>query len=291
MKTEIKKCPLCGSEKYFIVYQFDNFSILACRNCGLRRRNLRLTKTDREKLYSKKYFTAEQKEYFAPCLKDIANDDFRIRDFSSRLIELEGLVDGKKKRMLDIGCATGTFMKLAEQRGWKTQGIDISTFAINIAKNQGLQARVASVEDFSLPKYKFDVITAWEVVPNFERINLGFAKIKRMLKPNGVLVVQLTVTDSLLFDLSNLIYRLSLGRVALFVKNGYPINHTCHFSRRTLKKFMRKHGFKIVKSENIEFNFRYSKIPKVLLPALGLIGFIAKTVGKTTQYRLFAKRV
>lgn len=289
MKFVSKTCPLCGSQKASVAYQFEHFSILTCKKCGLQRRNLKLDQKERQKLYSKHYFVTEQKEYFAPCLKDLQKEDNRIKDFSSRLAQLDNLLTAKTKKLLDIGCATGTFIKLAQEKNWQVQGIDISKFAIDLAKKEGLKAQVFSLENFPIPHNKFNAITAWEVVPNFENPNLGFQKIAAMLKPNGVVAIQLTVVDSLLFFLSDLLYRLSFGQLKFFIANGYPINHTCHFSRKTLKKFLAKYNLKIIKATNVEFDFRYSKMPKVILPVLQLIGFLAKKINRTTQYRVFAK--
>lgn len=284
-------CPLCGNKKSFTRYKLPKFDIYECVNCHLRKRSLKLTQDKRKQLYSKKYFTQEQKEYFAPCLSTIQKEDSRIKGFTQRLIKLESLTSTKSKNLLDIGCATGTFLKLAEERGWEAQGIDISQFAIRKAKKQKLRAIVTSIEKFPIPKNKFTAITAWEVLPNFENPNLGLQKIKSMLKPKGILAIQLTVVDSLLFDISHLIYFLSRGKLSYFVANGYPVNHSFHFSRLTLNSLLKKHGFKVISSENIEFNFQYSKMPKIIIPLLKLIGLIAKRINRTTQYRVFASQV
>lgn len=287
--TLIKTCPLCQSSKYQALYQLSNFDILKCNKCQLHRRNLKLSVKKRQQLYSKAYFTKDQKEYFAPCLKDIKKEDYRIKDFSNRLTQLNKLIKTKNKTLLDIGCATGAFVKLALVDGWQAQGIDISKYAVKLAQKQKLEIKRASIESFIKPKKKFTAITAWEVVPNFENPNLGIKKIKSMLKPNGVLAIQLTVVDSLLFDLSRFLYLVTFGQLKFFIENGYPVNHTCHFSRKTLTKFLKLHGFKIIKTNNIEFNFKYSKMPRVVLPILSLIGFIAKSINRTTQVRVFAK--
>jgi SAM-dependent methyltransferase len=288
--VKTKNCPLCHRQKYFTRYQLTKFGIYECNHCHLRRRSIKLTQNKRQNLYTKKYFTKDQKEYFAPCLNDLKKEDSRIKDFSNRLLELESLLKGKHKNLLDIGCATGTFIKLAQNRGWTVQGIDISSFAVKLAKQQKLPVQVASIENFPLPYHKFSAITAWEVLPNFENLNLSLNKIKSMLKPDGILAIQLTVVDSLLFDISHLIYQLSDGKLSYFIDNGYPINHCYHFSRSTLKSILSSHGFEVIQSSNVEFDFRYSKMPKIILPILSIIGLVAKLLNRTTQYRLFARQ-
>lgn len=243
-----------------------------------------------KKLYSKSYFTRDQKEYFSPCLRDIQYDNYRIIDFNHRLRELNGLVKTKRRRLLDIGCATGTFLILAKEAGWEGQGIDVSHYAIEIAKKNRVPVRTVSLENFPADRFKFEAITAWEVVPNFENLSLALSKIKAMLRRGGILAMQLTVVDSLIFYISHWLYCLSLGKIKMFVENGYPINHTQHFSRFTLKKALHRYGFRIVKSANVEFNYSFSKLPRWLLPFLGGLGWLSKLLGRTTQYRIYAAK-
>lgn len=287
--TKIKKCPNCEKKQFSTIYRLEKFSILECSQCALRLRSMSLKQAKIKKLYTKNYFIKEQKDYFASCLGKINPKDFRIKDFNQRLEALKSLSQSRSKKLLDIGCATGTFIKLANVKGFQAEGFDISSYAVSRAKKQKLKVRIDSIESYRPMGKKFNFITAWEVIPNFENPNLAFRKIKNMLAKDGILAIQLTVIDSLIFYLSHLIYKLSLGKFKLLIQNGYPINHRTHFSRSTLKKFLSKHGFKIIKQQNIEFNYQYSKMPKIILPFLNLIGFISKKVNRTTQYRIFAK--
>ena len=56
----------------------------------------------------------------------------------------------KKNRvsMFEVGCATGFFMDLARQRGWQTEGIDISEYAVKKAQEKGLVATAVPLESY-----------------------------------------------------------------------------------------------------------------------------------------------
>ena len=95
-----EKCDLCGIDQSFfkILYNLDNFRIMKCKKCGLVFRDIILSPQETNQLYSSDYFTKEQKDFF------FGNNDFRISDFTNRIIEIEKIYT-KKGRLLDVGCA------------------------------------------------------------------------------------------------------------------------------------------------------------------------------------------
>jgi 2-polyprenyl-3-methyl-5-hydroxy-6-metoxy-1,4-benzoquinol methylase len=287
-------CPLCGHNQYLAIYHLPDFDILKCRHCGLLARDKQLSLKKIKELYSKNYFLKQQKAYFAPCLdrNSIAKkENYRIHDFLSRLSTLNILTGKLRKKIFDIGCATGTFLELCREDHWSVAGNDVSDFAVSKAKQKNLDVTECTMEAYRPNGIKYSAVTGWEVVPNFERPDIAFAKIEQMIKPNGILAIQLTVTDSVIFYLSHLIYLISGGRWNQLVARGYPVNHAHHFTRKTLKKFLRKFDFTVIKEENIEFNFRYSYFPKILLPVFNIVSIIGRLTGKTTQYRVYAKKI
>ena len=210
-------------------------------------------------------------------------------DFILAIKSINKLNKKNNKELFDIGCATGTFLQLAQEDGFKVKGIDVSKFAIDIAKKQRLKVKVSSIESYKPKSDKFSVITAWEVLPNFEQLDKAMENIKFLLKPNGILAVQLIVVDSLIFYLCRLIYKLSFGKVHHLLSHAFSITHSQYFSRKTLNRLLKENGFKIIKKENVEFNFRFSNYPKILLPFFNIISFFSQITGKTNQYRVYAR--
>lgn len=70
----------------------------------------------------------------------------RCEEFLDCLSDLEKIVTGRM--IFDVGAATGYFLDLAKERGWKTAGSEISTFAAKEAANKGHKIYQGSLLDY-----------------------------------------------------------------------------------------------------------------------------------------------
>ena len=127
-------------------------------------------------------------------------------------------------------------------------------------------------------------------MPYIEDPRAFFAEINRILMPGGLLAIQLTVVDSLLHSLANLIYQISQGKFTLIPQRGYPFQNAHHFPRATLKQFLNPYHFHIIAEENLEINYRFSALPQIALPLLIIISALSRLTGKTIQYRVLVKK-
>ena len=65
------------------------------------------------------------------------------------------------KYVLDIGCGTGKYLKILQTKGFKTDGIDSSKIAIEMAKKiLGDNSKILYVNmfEFEIPKNKYDLV-------------------------------------------------------------------------------------------------------------------------------------
>jgi SAM-dependent methyltransferase len=79
-------------------------------------------------------------------------------------IFLEKLENIGKNKVLDIGCGSGEFMKLAKKKGFEILGIDLSSKMVEIANNRGLECK--KVDICNIDK-KYDVAVAIFDVLNY----------------------------------------------------------------------------------------------------------------------------
>lgn len=180
---------------------------------------------------------------------------------------------GRNKKILDIACYNGYIGEKIKNNNNVVFGIDASEEAVRISKQKGLIAKVSDIEK-SLP-YKnnsFDLVFAGEIIEHIVDTDFFIDEIRRVLKPNGELIITTP-------NVASLDRRLML----LFNKNpffpasfSYPANtqagHVRFFNDKLLIDFLRHKGFDIVSMKSDVWSFpgeNYLKIPARLFPSLG----------------------
>ena len=96
-------------------------------------------------------------------------------------------------RVLDLGCGSGDVMRLLVRQGFLTEGIDISEEQVELATQEGLDAREVDAFDFLAPREEtYDGIVALDFLEHFSKDELLrlLDAIRLALKPGGWLLVQ-----------------------------------------------------------------------------------------------------
>jgi len=108
------------------------------------------------------------------------------RSAVTRLRMLERAVTGR--RLLDVGCAAGYFLEAARTRGWNVAGLELSAYAVQLARRLPLEIFETSIlAPPSLPG--FDAITMWDTIEHILRPDIAVENARRLLRPGGVLAI------------------------------------------------------------------------------------------------------
>lgn len=163
-----------------------------------------------------------------------------------RKLKLINSFKSTEKKILDIGCGTGSFLSLAEKNNWKITGIEPNESARKIA-NEVTNGSVYDISELlKLKKESFDVITLWHVLEHLPNLEEHLSLIKKLLKPSGTVIVAVPNYKS--FD-------------AGFYKKhwaAYDVpRHLWHFSQVSMKKLFQKKQMTVFKTLPMRFDAFY----------------------------------
>jgi SAM-dependent methyltransferase len=104
-------------------------------------------------------------------------------------IPLRYLVIPDKGRMLDVGCGDGSIVKLAEDLGWKAEGVDFDPDAVAAAQRKGLAVHLGKLADQHYPDSSFNLVLMSHVIEHVHDPFATLGEIRRILQKGGTLVV------------------------------------------------------------------------------------------------------
>lgn len=215
-------------EPYFVK---KTFQIARCPSCKLMA--VENVPADLSPYYAKGYFTG-----------DVTLDGYMDYDLDKEVtkktyVDLLAIMGSYLKNktnpsMFEVGCATGFFMNLAEQKGWQTEGIDISEYAVKKTKEKGLAASVGTLDSYSAAK-KFDAVVMQDVIEHVKDPVDNIKKAAGLLAEKGLFV--LTTPDA-----GSLWARVWGKRWHAFV----PPQHLFYFSIKNISSVLEKNGFQVI---------------------------------------------
>lgn len=273
MKTEV--CNLCNSKDVALRYNLDTLKIYKCRKCGLVFTSQQSLQEKPREIYSKDYFTELHPNFFGDCSVDYKTKlgkSPKLKRFEQALVMINKYKNGGK--LLDLGCATGVFLDMAEANGFEVFGIDISDYAAGYArKNFNIPVETGTLSSTKHRNSSFDVITLHDCIEHVPDPTRDLRKAHALLKKEGILFVHTINEDSLMCWLADILYYGSFKLIKKPVRMIHPIHHITHFSEKTLRIMLENCGFKVV-------NFTKSEMPIANIEG----GIMAKAVATVLYF-------
>jgi 2-polyprenyl-3-methyl-5-hydroxy-6-metoxy-1,4-benzoquinol methylase len=224
------RCNLCGENRFRIIEEDQRPQyVIKCLHCGLIFVDPFPAVTDLSTHYDE--------EYYAEWLE--AQSARRLKMWRRRLEALE-----RRRRpgcLLDVGCATGTFLQLAQDGGWEVRGTEFSAYAAKYA-GEHLKADIFCGElvDARYEEASFDAVTFWHVLEHVTDPTRTLEEAHRILKPSGLLVIAVPNVNDLVMRAT---YRIVKGKPLRLFTQGEREIHLFHFSADTLQAYLQKTGF------------------------------------------------
>jgi 2-polyprenyl-3-methyl-5-hydroxy-6-metoxy-1,4-benzoquinol methylase len=202
-------------------------------------------------LYSKDYFTEREGYFFHDGVADgSGHESPHIEDFrlGLELIAAHARPPGK---LLDVGCATGSFLSLAKGNGWECRGVEVSSFAAAQARERtGCEVFCGQFAHAPFADGMFDVVTMWDLLEHLPDPVTALRKAGTLLKANGLLLVNTPNEDSLTRMVARFLYRGTGGWLQAPVNRLYHHYHLMPLQRRDPGAAIRAGGVRPDRAED-----------------------------------------
>ena len=151
-----------------------------------------------------------------------------------------------QKNLLDVGCGTGDFLRVAKQNHWSVSGIEPNKQARQIANNKTDNSVFEIEHLLKFQAESFDVISLWHVLEHLPNLEEHIQVFKKLLKPNGTLIIAVPNYKS--YDAEY--YQ------EFWAAYDVP-RHLWHFNKDSISKLVSKVSMEVVKTKPMYFDAFY----------------------------------
>lgn len=231
-------CQSCHSKKVSLFLSANKFySLYKCSDCSV---VFTFPQPKATKLINQVVYDSKKE-----LESRIAN--FPIEYQRARVHVLNFMKYKKSGKYLDVGCSYGIGLKAAHDLGFDVIGVEPTKKAANYArKHFKLEIIEKTLEKAKIKSNTFDVISLYDVLEHVPNLHKFLTEIRRILKPEGLLVIQSPNIESYAFKL------LTVNWNWLLVPN-----HLWHFSKKSISKLLKENGFLVEKfiTEDVVYDF------------------------------------
>ncbi|MBI3317688.1 MAG: class I SAM-dependent methyltransferase [Candidatus Omnitrophica bacterium] len=236
-----RACPLCRARRSRVISSGqEGILFLRCPGCDV---------GYWEDLWDEERVRGHYHAYYSPA--GAWDDPITRSRYESILARMERF--RPPGRILDVGCGAGQFLAVAESRGWRGTGLEVSRSALDLLKQRrGAQFQVmeTTLQELDLPEGSFDAVTLFEVLEHLDQPVELLRRAAALLKEGGLLYLTTP-------NLNSLSRRLLGGRWRVIAPE-----HRCLFSPASIRQALEKARVRPIemRTKNLDLPEIFSKL-------------------------------
>ena len=265
LPLETVACPLCAGRACTALFRQRDlalgtpgeFTLSRCDRCGLLYQNPRVCAEALHRAYPANYAAHTREPELSRTLRDLGpsvrwllarrlgyrhldTSAVTLRDKARALLSSGRLLKAfppwlGRGRLLDVGCASGKFLRQMREVGWDVAGIEIDPEAA--ARARAVTPRIVEGDPatVSFPPASFDLVTAFHVLEHLPDPLGALGNVLRWLAPGGLAIVEVP----------------NIAGVggAVFGRHWCGLDfprHLVHFTPRTMRAMVDRAGGRVV---------------------------------------------
>jgi len=246
VKGTENECISCKNSEFTIITNKlrHNISrrVLSCNYCGL----VFLESTDKDDLGE--YYRGNYRSKHSPIInREVSPSEHYdlVSPYQSDRVEMLKPYLHKDMTLLEIGPSSGAFLDAVSPYVKKVSGLELnSNDADFIRSKRAITIYEKPLADLEIKNESFDAVVLFEVLEHIPSPDKFMLEIKRILKPNGVVVIEVPNHNDVLLQWKN------KGYFDFY----YRVPHLYYFNSGSLLRMAKQCGFK----SEIIYNQQYS---------------------------------
>lgn len=232
VREAVTECPVCGGTRFERVREVGPYQVARCLGCRLQVTTPQPSDAELGAIYGSDYFLGAGDPAAASHAAELKQAT------ADRYLDLmERASIPARRRLLEVGCGHGDFLKQAAARGFACTGIEYSEHACAIIRRRagpGVTVLRGEIDAVADRPGSFEACVLNDVIEHVRRPQDFLRDVHRALVPGGILFIATPSTDSWSARV--------LGRRWM----EYKAEHLTYFNRATLPRLLRASGFQIL---------------------------------------------
>lgn len=221
------------------IYEIDEYKVIKNKEFEHYEVSPSPKEDELKKIYEEEYYSEVKKSYIDETLEDL---QWWQTIYADKYSEFEKYIKNSDRKILDIGCGSGYFLKFGRQRGWNTVGVEPSKKASLHAIRNGSDVKNALFSNDLFEENSFDVVHMHDVLEHVLNPVTLIENVKYNLKNNGILCIGVPNEFN---PLQNILWK------EMDFKPWWicPPHHLNYFTPDSLTNILQKSGFDIFLKE------------------------------------------
>lgn len=229
------QCVLCGRNDFRLIYPLERGSIVRCRGCRLLSYHPVPSPEELMAYYEKSYLVG------SPSHTELSRAREKKVRYGHRCLEA---IERYRPpgTLLDVGSGFGAFLEAATGRGWRAEGLELSSTLFRASTEEfGHRVRHATLDFAGLSDGVYDAVTLWMFLEHTPDPPGTLKTVRRILKGGGILAM--TVPNA-----ASLVHAVQGKRWEMII----PPGHLYYYSPRTLRLLLEKAGFRLLLMRTVQ---------------------------------------